>query len=122
MALVRPAASRLAGPIGRLAAGTVARAVSRTGVAVAALMVAVSVTIGVSVMIASFRSTVANWLGLTLVADVYVSAPRSGGARSPAPALRRRPGAAWPPCRASRRSRPSGWFTSEARWARSSSR
>ena len=81
MALVRPVASRLAGPIGRLAAGTVARAVSRTGVAAAALMVAVSVTIGVSVMIASFRSTVANWLGLTLVADVYVSAPAPGGAR-----------------------------------------
>ena len=58
---------------------------SRTGVAVAALMVAVSVTIGVSVMIASFRSTVANWLELTLQADVYVSAPSPGGARSASP-------------------------------------
>jgi len=82
MALVRPAAARLAGPVGRLAADTVARAVSRTGVAAAALMVAVSVTIGVSVMIASFRATVENWLGLTLVADLYVSAPAPGGARS----------------------------------------
>ena len=82
MALVRRTAARLAGPIGRLAAGSVARGVSRTGVATAALTVAVSVTISVSVMIASFRSTVENWLGLTLVADLYVSAPAPGSARS----------------------------------------
>jgi putative ABC transport system permease protein len=82
MTLLRPLASRTLGPIGRLACGTVARAVSRTGVAAAALMVAVSVTIGVGVMIASFRSTVANWLELTLRADVYVSAPSPGGARA----------------------------------------
>ncbi len=81
MALLRPLASRLLGPVGRLATGTVARAVSRTGVAAAALMVAVAVTIGVSVMIASFRATVANWLELTLQADVYVSPLFSGGAR-----------------------------------------
>src|SRR5262249_27565838 len=85
MALVRPLAARLAGPVGRLAAGTVARGVSRTGVAASALMVAVSVTIGVSVMIASFRATVENWLGVTLVADVYVSAPSPGGVRSAIP-------------------------------------
>ena len=82
MTLLRPLASRLAGPLGRLATGTVSRAISRTGVAVAALMVAVSVTIGVGVMIASFRSTVVNWLDLTLRADLYVSAPGPGGARS----------------------------------------
>jgi putative ABC transport system permease protein len=82
MAGLRPLASRLVGPIGRLATGTVARAVSRTGLAAASLMVAVSVTIGVSVMIASFRSTVANWLDVTLQADLYISAPSPGGARS----------------------------------------
>jgi putative ABC transport system permease protein len=81
MALLRGVLGRFAGPVGRLAAATVARAVSRTGVAAAALMVAVSVTIGVSVMIASFRSTVENWLGLTLVADLYVSVPAPGSAR-----------------------------------------
>jgi putative ABC transport system permease protein len=85
MALLRPLAARLAGPVGRLAAGTVARGVSRTGVAASALMVAVSVTIGVSVMIASFRATVENWLGVTLMADVYVSAPSPGGVRSASP-------------------------------------
>ena len=72
MALGAPVAGRFAGH--RWAGwprGTVARSVSRTGVAAAALMVAVSVTIGVGVMIESFRSTVENWLDLTLRADVY---------------------------------------------------
>ena len=60
MRVLRPAAHRAFGSIGSLATSTVARAVSRTGVAVAALMVAVAVTIGVAVMIASFRATVAR--------------------------------------------------------------
>ena len=50
---------------GTVATRTVARSVGRTGVAVAALMVAVSVTIGVSLMIQGFRATVENWLDLT---------------------------------------------------------
>jgi putative ABC transport system permease protein len=40
------------------------------------------VTIGVGVMISSFRSTVENWLDLTLQADLYISAPVPGGARA----------------------------------------
>jgi putative ABC transport system permease protein len=78
MLVVAGPARGIAGITGRLAARTVTRAVSRTGVAIAALMVAVSVTIGVSVMIESFRGTVANWLDLTLRADVYVSTPGPG--------------------------------------------
>ncbi|MBI4632082.1 MAG: FtsX-like permease family protein, partial [Chloroflexi bacterium] len=62
------------GLLSRLAARTVTKAISRTSVAIASLMVAVSVTIGVSLMIDSFRATVINWLDLTLRADVYVSA------------------------------------------------
>jgi putative ABC transport system permease protein len=72
---------RLVGALGRVAARTVDAALSRTGVAVAALMVAISITIGVSVMIASFRQTVVNWLDLTLRADVYVSSPTETGTR-----------------------------------------
>ena len=81
MRLAGPLLQRTAGLLGGMAARTVVKAVSRTSVAIAALMVAVSVTIGVSVMIASFRGTVINWLDLTLVADVYVSSP-GGGTRS----------------------------------------
>ena len=72
-----PLVGALAGTLGRLAARTVTRAVSRTGVAIAALMVAVSVTIGVGLMIRSFRQTVENWLDLSLRADVYIAARRA---------------------------------------------
>ncbi|HEX7586936.1 MAG TPA: ABC transporter permease, partial [Anaerolineae bacterium] len=71
-----------AGLMRRMAARTVMQALSRTSVAIAALMVAISVVIGVTVMIASFRSTVENWLDQTLTADLYVSPPLQGASRS----------------------------------------
>jgi putative ABC transport system permease protein len=58
-----------------MAPRNVVTSISRTAVAVAALMVAVSVTIGVSLMIGSFRTTVEAWLDQILQGDVYVSAP-----------------------------------------------
>ena len=71
--------------IGGLWAGMAARgihaALSRTGVAIAALMIAVSATIGVGIMIASFREAVEQWLEGTLRADVYVSPPSLIGSR-----------------------------------------
>ncbi len=63
------------GIIERMAPRTVTRSLSRTAVAVAALMVAVSVIIGVGVMIGSFRLTVVRWLDDVLQADIYVSPP-----------------------------------------------
>ncbi len=69
------------GLISRMASRTVTQALSRTSVAIASLMVAVAVTIGVTVMIASFRSTVENWLGQTLNADFYISPPLTGANR-----------------------------------------
>lgn len=70
------------GLIGRMAARTVTQALSRTSVAIAALMVAVSVVIGVTVMIASFRTTVVNWLDQTLTADIYVTSPNVNANRA----------------------------------------
>jgi putative ABC transport system permease protein len=78
---LRPVLASVAGPLGRMASGTVVKSLSRTGIAVAALMVSLSVAIGVGIMIASFRSTVVDWLGLTLRADVYISAPVVSGTR-----------------------------------------
>ncbi len=72
--LQRPAAA-LFGVVGRLAARAVIRSLSRTAVAVAALTVAVSVIVGVSAMIGSFRLTVADWLESSLGARIYVSPP-----------------------------------------------
>lgn len=79
MALARPITGALFGPIGRMAPRDVTRALSRTAVAIAALMVAVCVSIGVSLMVGSFRQTVIAWLTDTLRADVFI-APAGGNA------------------------------------------
>jgi putative ABC transport system permease protein len=78
------AAARIAGrasPIARLAFGDVAASLSRTGVAVAALGMAVAAMIGVSIMVESFRESLRDWLARTMQADIYVTAPGPGAAR-----------------------------------------
>jgi putative ABC transport system permease protein len=65
-----------------MAPRAVIRSHSRTSIAVAALTVAVSVIVGVSVMIGSFRNTVADWLDTTLGADIYLSPPLITATRS----------------------------------------
>ncbi len=64
-----------AGVVPRLAVTGLVASLSRTGVATAALTVAVAAAIGIGLMIDSFRLTVDRWLGQRLQADVYVSAP-----------------------------------------------
>lgn len=78
-----PLLGRLFGPPGRLAARGLAASVSRSGMAVAALMVAVAATVGVGVMVESFRGTVDRWLGQTLRSDLYVSAAEGADALPP---------------------------------------
>jgi putative ABC transport system permease protein len=87
-ALLTPALSvallRLAGPlmksvfgiIGTMATRSVSGALSRTSVAIAALMVAVSATVGVGIMVESFRETFIEWLEVSLQSDIYVSPAR----------------------------------------------
>lgn len=77
LALMRGAQGllRRMGVIARMAPRTITRSLSRTSVAVAALMVAVSVIVGVGVMIGSFRNTVEAWLGDVLQADIFISPP-----------------------------------------------
>lgn len=58
------------------------RSISRTGVAIAALTIAVSATFGVDIMIGSFRQTVDRWLGNTLQSDIYITAPSSANTQS----------------------------------------
>jgi len=76
MWLIAPLSGRLAGAIGRLAPRDIVRSLSRTSVAIAALMTAVSSIVGVSIMVGSFRGTVAQWLDQTFQADIYISPPR----------------------------------------------
>jgi len=66
---------RIWGVLGRMAPREVVNSISRTSVAVAALMVAISVTIGVSLMVGSFRATVETWMNQILHGDVYISVP-----------------------------------------------
>lgn len=74
MRLLNDPLAALFGLLGRLAPRNVIRSQSRTAIAVAALMIAVSVTIGVQVMITSFRTTVTLWLDQTLQGDLYIAA------------------------------------------------
>ena len=81
--------SRFVGLVGRLAIRGIAQQLSRTGLAIAALSIAVSMSIGVATMVGSFRSTLEAWLTETLPADVYLSAPGAvarHGMRFPLPA------------------------------------
>lgn len=73
--LLAPLAGRLGGTSARLAVSGIGANLSRTGVAIVALAVAVSATIGVSVMVQSFRDSVSTWLDRTLQSDLYVAAP-----------------------------------------------
>jgi putative ABC transport system permease protein len=75
MRAVTPITERLFGTMGRLAPREVVNTISRTAIAVAALMIAVSVSIGVNLMVGSFRFTIETWMGQVLRGDVYISVP-----------------------------------------------
>ncbi|MFO0985257.1 MAG: FtsX-like permease family protein [Planctomycetota bacterium] len=64
-----------------LGARTLQRSLSRSGVAMAALTVALSMAVGVMVMIASFRATVMVWVDGHVRADIYLEPDRGGVAR-----------------------------------------
>ncbi|MBS0365080.1 MAG: ABC transporter permease [Proteobacteria bacterium] len=59
----------------RFALQGVAGSLSRTGVAVAALGMALAAMVGTAIMVSSFRESLREWLVQTLRADIYVSAP-----------------------------------------------
>jgi len=69
------------GPLAVIATRSMRASLGRTGVAVAALAVAISASLGVGIMVDSFRRALVVWLDSTLRADIYVSAPRSVAAR-----------------------------------------
>ncbi|HSM24326.1 MAG TPA: FtsX-like permease family protein, partial [Anaerolineaceae bacterium] len=75
---------RKIGMIPGMATRELYRSLSRTAVAVASLMVAVAVTIGMAIMINSFRNTVNVWLRETLSGDIYISVPNQFSNRSSA--------------------------------------
>jgi putative ABC transport system permease protein len=61
-----------------LAVRGVSASLSRTGVATAALAVAIATVNGVGLMITSFRTSLSGWLETTLTADLYVGFDNAG--------------------------------------------
>lgn len=82
---VRPLTGALAGVLGLMAPRSIVRSLSRTSVAVAALMVAVSVIVGVSAMVGSFRNNVQDWLANTIQADILIGPPSVSANRQDVP-------------------------------------
>jgi putative ABC transport system permease protein len=58
---------------GQLASANLGRALMRNSVTVASLAAAVAMTVGVTVMVFSFRQTVQAWIDETLVADLFIA-------------------------------------------------
>ncbi len=65
--------ARLAGLAGKIAAGNVSHHLNRTAVAVAAFMVALSMSVGLGSMIDSFRQSLVWWMKGQLKGDIYIS-------------------------------------------------
>jgi putative ABC transport system permease protein len=63
---------KMFGEPGHLAAAYLSGAVSRTAIAVGALITAIALFIGVSIMVSSFRSTVRMWVEQNIVGDLFV--------------------------------------------------
>ncbi len=66
-----------------LAAQNLSRTLLRNSVTIASLAAAVAMTVGVAVMVFSFRQTVTDWIGQTLIADLFI-APAANEIAGPA--------------------------------------
>ncbi len=67
----------------RLAIKSASRAMGRIGMAIAALMAATATSVGVGLMVASFRTSVTDWLDQLLRAELYVSQIAAQAAQPP---------------------------------------
>ncbi|MGD8568143.1 MAG: FtsX-like permease family protein [Gammaproteobacteria bacterium] len=70
-----PLHHKVFGALGNISARSVSSSLSRTSIAVASLSVAIATTIGVAVMIDSFRGSVIAWLDNSLQANIFVTTP-----------------------------------------------
>lgn len=86
--LISPISGRIGGVVGRIAPRNILRNLSRTSIAITALMLSISVIIGVTAMVGSFRITVQEWLNATLKADIFISQPNNSGSLGAIPVSR----------------------------------
>jgi putative ABC transport system permease protein len=73
--LLTPMTRIIFGLMGAVATRSILNSLSRTSVAIATLTVAISLAIGISIMIQSFRETVDLWLDTALGDGIYISTP-----------------------------------------------
>lgn len=76
--LLRRSLTLLGGLPGKIAAGNIRQNLSRTSVAIAAFMVALSMSLGLGSMIGSFRESLVWWMDTQLKADVYIGSTSGG--------------------------------------------
>jgi len=74
--VLHPFIKRIFGTVGglsgKVAAGNIRQNLGRTGVAIAAFMVSLSMSIGLSVMIGSFRESLIWWMDTQIRGDLYI--------------------------------------------------
>ena len=75
--VLRPVSEKIGGVLGALAADNLRRALNRSSLVIAALLVCIALTTGMNVMVGSFRATVGDWIGDTISADLFI-APANG--------------------------------------------
>lgn len=80
LATLQPWAQKL-GTLPTMVLRGIRSSLSRMNIAIIALAIAVSATVGVGIMISSFRATVADWLALTLQSDLYISSVNDSESR-----------------------------------------
>ncbi len=83
--LISPLLARLFGIVGYFSARGISASLSRTGLAMAALTLAIAATIGMGVMVDSFRNTVSSWLAVSMKGDIYLSIPQRSSRRTGTP-------------------------------------
>jgi len=71
--LLKPLFSRTMGLSGKIAVGNIRENMGRTSVAVAAFMIALSLSIGMGAMIDSFRRSLVWWMNSQLRGELYIS-------------------------------------------------
>jgi putative ABC transport system permease protein len=67
-----PVLTHILGITAKMALRSISRSLSRTGVSIAALMIAISVYIGVGIMINSFKGSLNQWVDHNLKGDVHI--------------------------------------------------
>ena len=73
--LLRPLLQRIYGVAGGLGSSFTLRNASRNGVAIAAVVVGIGITIGVGAMVAGINRAISDWIDSTIVGDMFVSSP-----------------------------------------------